>query len=71
MHLNSKILFPTFVLRSSLRTKTGSIDNARSPNVQSKLGFPCELPEDLVTDLDIQAKFEIDDKKVILLLVAK
>ncbi|OZC08705.1 hypothetical protein X798_04253 [Onchocerca flexuosa] len=37
---------------------------AEIPRIQNNLGFPCELPDDLVTDVNIQAKFDQKDKKI-------
>ncbi|CAG9535175.1 unnamed protein product [Cercopithifilaria johnstoni] len=44
-------------------------ENAFSPKAQvlgeqNYLGFPCELPNDLVEDIDMKAKFDQIDKKV-------
>uniref|UniRef100_A0A2K6WGV4 PDZ domain-containing protein n=1 Tax=Onchocerca volvulus TaxID=6282 RepID=A0A2K6WGV4_ONCVO len=41
-----------------------SSPKAEIPRIQSNLGFPCELPDDLVTDVNIQAKFDQKDQKI-------
>ncbi|KAM3723414.1 tRNA(Met) cytidine acetate ligase [Dirofilaria immitis] len=51
----------------SLEKKRGegiSSPKARISRIRSNLGFPCELPDDLVTNVDIQIKFNQRDKKV-------
>ncbi|KAM3723415.1 tRNA(Met) cytidine acetate ligase [Dirofilaria immitis] len=50
----------------SLEKKRGegiSSPKARISRIRSNLGFPCELPDDLVTNVDIQIKFNQRDKK--------
>uniref|UniRef100_A0A0R3RTG7 PDZ_6 domain-containing protein n=1 Tax=Elaeophora elaphi TaxID=1147741 RepID=A0A0R3RTG7_9BILA len=40
------------------------LSKAQISQAQNNLGFPCELPDDLVADVDVQAKFDHTDKKV-------
>uniref|UniRef100_A0A915PKR0 PDZ domain-containing protein n=1 Tax=Setaria digitata TaxID=48799 RepID=A0A915PKR0_9BILA len=61
------------IKKSTTRLRTCSEKRSRegitSPKVHNlsvpnKLGFPCELPDDLVSDVDIKAKFEREDKQL-------
>uniref|UniRef100_A0A1I8EAJ8 PDZ domain-containing protein n=1 Tax=Wuchereria bancrofti TaxID=6293 RepID=A0A1I8EAJ8_WUCBA len=46
------------------RGKSVSSPKAQISQIQNNLGFPCELPDDLVVNVNIQAKFNHRDKKV-------
>ncbi|VDN81423.1 unnamed protein product [Brugia pahangi] len=65
--INRKVKKAMTQSRACLVTRHGK--SVTSPKVQisriqNNLGFPCELPDDLVVDVNIQAKFDQRDKKV-------
>lgn len=53
----------------SFSLRTGRGESIFSSKAQSNRGFPCQIPDDLVADIDMQAKFDRKNEKVKLFFI--